>query len=64
MKNFLVLVVTLIISLNTLAHEGHDHSYPLSGLIHLLWISPLFVGAYLTFRVLMNTDNKEQESND
>lgn len=28
-----------------LAHSGHDHSDPLAGLIHLLWIAPVVLAA-------------------
>ncbi|QUM83037.1 MULTISPECIES: hypothetical protein [unclassified Moritella] len=35
-----------------LAHAGHDHSDPLSGLIHLLWIAPVVLAAgYAVFAI-------------
>jgi len=43
-KVLTVLTLTLA-SPMVLAHSGHDHSDPLSGLIHLLWIAPVVLAA-------------------
>lgn len=34
----------------TLAHPGHDHSSPVALLIHLAWITPFALAAYLFIR--------------
>ena len=41
-----------ILSFYAMAHEGHDHSHPSSGLIHLLWAAPaLVVGAFASYKL-------------
>ncbi|QUM81475.1 hypothetical protein HWV01_14890 [Moritella sp. 5] len=50
-KILTVLTLTLA-SPMVLAHPGHDHSDPLSGLIHLLWIAPVVLAAgYAVFAI-------------
>jgi len=42
-------------SLSALAHGGHDHSDPSSGLIHLAWAAPvLIIGAFISYRLRKN----------
>jgi len=53
----LVLFTTMLFSSNLLAHAGHDHSSPFSGLVHLLSLSPIALAAYLYFR-----QEKQQKS--
>lgn len=43
MFRVIYLLVGLVVSSNALAHAGHDHSAPESGLIHLLWVAPLII---------------------
>jgi len=33
--------------LNALAHAGHDHQSQWSSLIHLLWLAPVAIAAYM-----------------
>jgi hypothetical protein len=53
-------------SFGVLAHGGHDHSDPSSGLIHLAWAAPvLIIGAYVSYRLRKNKlakDNENEES--
>ena len=46
---FFTLFVTLVASFGALSHTGHDHNSPWSGLVHLLWLSPIFVAAAVYF---------------
>lgn len=41
-KALTTLTLTLASPL-ALAHSGHDHSDPFSGLIHLAWITPIVI---------------------
>jgi len=42
-------------SFSVLAHGGHDHSDPSSGLIHLAWAAPaLIIGAFISYRLRKN----------
>ena len=54
------------VSSSVMAHSGHDHSEPSSGLIHLAWLAPvLMVGGYMSYRLRKNNlakRNKNEES--
>ena len=43
MFRFNLILILLTISTPSFAHAGHDHSAPMAGFIHLVWIAPLIV---------------------
>jgi len=43
----------LFISSPSFAHAGHDHADPMASLIHLVWIAPTLVGAFLLIQSLV-----------
>lgn len=47
MYRLFILLTGLVISMQSFAHGGHDHSDPLSPLIHLLWLAPMIIGVGL-----------------
>lgn len=52
-----------ITSFGALAHSGHDHSDPTSGLIHLAWAAPvLIIGAYVSYRLRKNKLAKQHKN--
>lgn len=55
--------VLAMISSGAMAHAGHDHSDPSSGLIHLAWLAPvLIVGAYISYRLRKNKLAKRNQN--
>jgi len=54
-----------LLSQVVMAHPGHDHQDPSSPLIHLLWLTPLFIAfSLIIFKVRANRKNivnKKQE---
>jgi len=56
-------VLLTAISSGVMAHSGHDHSAPSSGLIHLAWLAPvLIVGGYVSYRLRQNKLAKRHEN--
>ena len=51
-------LLLLLVSLPNVAHDGHDHSLPMAGLIHLLWIAPMLIAAIFLSKKLMKTQVK------
>ncbi len=50
-----ILALFLItISLDTYAHEGHDHHSIYASLVHLLWLAPIFVGLSFLYSRILN----------
>ncbi|MBU2924630.1 hypothetical protein Q4530_15375 [Colwellia sp. 1_MG-2023] len=39
-----IVILLLSVSAPSFSHSGHDHSDPMAGLIHLLWVAPLVIG--------------------
>jgi hypothetical protein len=69
MYRLFILLTGLVISIQSFAHEGHDHSDPMSSLIHLFWLAPLIIGAgllvtYVKRRYFSSTKNNTGISND
>jgi len=52
MYRILILVAGLLISTQSFAHAGHDHSDPMSSLVHLFWLAPLIIAAGLLISYL------------
>jgi hypothetical protein len=46
-------IFLMFISLPSFGHAGHDHSDPMASLIHLAWIAPLFIVAFLVVNKLI-----------
>jgi len=53
-----------VLSFYAMAHEGHDHSHPSAGLIHLLWAAPVFViGAYASYKLRQKyLENRDKDN--
>ena len=51
--------VSAILSTSVFAHSGHDHSHPMSGFVHLVWLLPLVVAAFFGIKFVL----KELELN-
>jgi hypothetical protein len=69
MYRLFILLTSLAISMQSFAHEGHDHSDPMSSLIHLLWLAPLIIAAgllatYVKRRYFSSAKNNTGVSND
>ena len=55
----------LTLSFFSQAHPGHDHSDPMSMLIHLVWIAPAFVAAGLFISKRKKSSiNQQKQKND
>ena len=53
-----------VLSFYAMAHEGHDHSDPSAGLIHLLWAAPaLIVGAFASYKLRQKYVEKRNKEN-
>lgn len=53
-----------LVSFASMAHEGHDHSHPSAGLIHLLWAAPvLIVGAVISYKLRKKQLEKRNKDN-
>ncbi len=62
MLRVFIFVVTSLIMSASFAHPGHDHSAPMSGIIHLLWISPLIIaGSFALYKVAKNRKNPNKQ---
>ncbi len=69
MYRLFILLTGLVLSMQSFAHEGHDHSDPMSSLIHLLWLAPLIIVAgllvaYVKRGYFSSTKNNTGVSND
>lgn len=42
---FISVILAMLVSKPLLAHPGHDHNAMDVGLVHLLWLVPVIVGA-------------------
>jgi len=47
-KCLLLLISTT--PLSAIAHSGHDHQSQWANLIHLLWVMPIVLGAYMLMK--------------
>lgn len=45
-----VVAILLLCSHVAMAHSGHDHSSPWAALIHLAWLAPIAIAAWLVFK--------------
>jgi len=59
--NTLVLFSAMAFSSHSFAHAGHDHNSPLAGLLHLLWLSPIALAAFIYFRQEKRQKNKLEQ---
>ena len=60
MKSRVILVVLTLLSTFSMAHEGHDHSAPEAGLIHLLWILPFVIAAGISYSLFKTKQDSEE----
>lgn len=45
-------ILFLLLSAPSFSHGGHDHTSPMAGVIHLLWVAPLVIGvAFIAHQV-------------
>lgn len=49
MYKALIFIAGLLVTFQSVAHSGHDHTDPMSPYIHLLWVVALAVGAVALF---------------
>jgi hypothetical protein len=63
MYKLFMLLIGLAISIPSFAHEGHDHSDPMSPLIHLLWVAPMVIGAGLLMTYIKRRFFAENKNN-
>ncbi len=52
--SIILTILILLPSFSALAHDGHDHSSSYASLIHLLWLSPAFIGLSLLYSKILN----------
>lgn len=60
MKNIVVLVLLSAVSTFALGHDGHDHSAPEAGLVHLLWLLPMIIAAGIGYSLFKSKSDKEE----
>lgn len=63
MYKLFVLLIGFAISMQSFAHGGHDHSDPMSPLIHLLWVAPMVIGAGLLMTYIKRRFFAEKKKN-
>jgi hypothetical protein len=49
----ITLCISLLMSLPTYAHEGHDHTSIYASLIHFVWLAPALIVLILLYRKLL-----------
>lgn len=57
-------VFSLLVSTQSIAHGGHDHSDPMASLVHLMWIAPLVIGAVLMVKYFNRCASTTQDKKD
>jgi hypothetical protein len=58
-----IIISLLFFSVSSFSHSGHDHTDPMSGLIHLLWIAPLFIGiAFIVHQLIKRSNFMNEKS--
>lgn len=60
MRNSVVLILLTVLSSFSMAHEGHDHSSPEAGIIHLLWILPFIIAAGISYSLFKTKQDNEE----
>ncbi len=58
LKEKCVLFLIIATPLSVVAHTGHDHQSPWAFLIHLLWLAPVIVAAYMSIHFFKNRNKK------
>lgn len=51
----------LLLSMQSMAHGGHDHSDPMASLVHLMWIAPLVIGVAFMIKQVSRRFNNTQD---
>ena len=57
-------VFSLLVSTQSFAHGGHDHSDPMASLVHLMWIAPLVIGTVFMVKHFYRRANTTQGKKD
>ncbi len=51
--SLIILCLTLLVSAQSFAHAGHDHTTMLSSLVHLFWLAPALIALVALYSKLL-----------